>query len=292
MGRCVWTVLPLWIPRAGTGSLRSATATQGFGNPLRCASGVVRIGDPQIVTKLPLPATNQAAIDISIPLQNDSFDTVEGTLAASFENVNITKHVSLSPGENEVKLMPAEFAQLNVQNPRLWWPNGYGKPELYTMRLSFSDASGISDSKDARFGIREITYEMSLLDSSGHLRRVDYSPTVARERNEHLVDITHKGIRNIPSTDPYPSIYPLEWKEGWKWWVASLKPGAEKSAAVKAVDDTRATPFLTIRVNGVRIAARGGSWGMDDSRSVCRGRSSSLISVCIAMPTSTLCAIG
>jgi beta-galactosidase/beta-glucuronidase len=230
------------------------------------ATSAVRLGDPQIVTKLPLPNINEAAVEIIVPLQNDSSSAVKGTLSTVFENVIVAKSVFLSPGKNEVKLSPSEFPQLNVQNPRLWWPNGYGKPELYTLKLSFSENGKESDSKGVRFGIREITYEISLLDSAGHLRRVDYSPTMAREKNEQIVDITHEGIRNIPSTDPYPSIFPPEWKDGWKWWVASLKPGAEKSSAVKAVDDTRATPFLTIRVNGVRIAARGGSWGMDDSR--------------------------
>jgi hypothetical protein len=230
------------------------------------ATSLVRIGDPQVVTTLPLPETNQASIEISVPLENDSSTSMKGTLTASFENVSVIKTVSLAPGKNEVKLTPGEFAQLNLQNPRLWWPNGYGKPELYTLNLSFSDNDGESDSKALRFGIREITYEISLLDSTGHLRRVDYSPTVARQKNEQIVDITHEGIRNIPSTDPYPSIFPPEWKDGWKSWVASLRPGAEKSAAVKAVEDTRASPYLTIRVNGVRIAARGGSWGMDDSR--------------------------
>jgi hypothetical protein len=229
-------------------------------------TGGVRIGDPQIVTKLPLPQTNQASVDISVPLLNDTFNTVRGTLTAGFENVSLTKTVMLSPGRNEIKLAASEFPQLTVENPRLWWPNGYGKPQLYTLKLSFAEGGRDSDAKDLRFGIREITYEISLLDSTGHLRRVDYSPTIAHEKNEQIVDITHEGIRNIPSADPYPSIFPPEWKEGWKSWVASLKPGAERSAAVKAVEDTRASPYLTIRVNGVRIAARGGSWGMDDSR--------------------------
>jgi hypothetical protein len=230
------------------------------------ATSFVRLGDPQVVTKLPLPDTSHAAVEITVPLQNNSSSTVNGTLTASFENVSIVKDVSVSPGMTEVKLSSAEFAQLDVKSPRLWWPNGYGKPELYTLALSFSESGKVSDSKKIRFGIREITYELSLLDSSGHLRRVDYSPTMAREKNEEIVDITHDGIRSIPSGDPYPSIFPPEWKEGWKWWVASLRPGAEQSVAVKSVGDTRATPFLTIRVNGVRIAARGGSWGMDDSR--------------------------
>jgi hypothetical protein len=230
------------------------------------ATSAVRLGDPQIVTKLSLPDTDQATVEIRVPLENDSSATVSGTLTASFENVRVVKDVSLPPGKSEVNLSPTEFGQLNVQQPRLWWPNGYGKPDLYTLNLSFTRNGKESDSKDVRFGIREITYEISLLDSTGHLRRVDYSPTVAREMNQQILDVTHEGIRGIPSTDPYPSIYPPEWKDNWRWWVASLKPGAEKSAAVKAVEDTRATPFLTIRVNGVRIAARGGSWGMDDSR--------------------------
>jgi hypothetical protein len=230
------------------------------------STGMVRLGDAQVVTKLPLPDIQQAEVEISVPLLNDSLRDVSGALTASFENVAVTKNVSLKPGANEVKLTPAEFSQLTVKNPRLWWPNGYGKPELYALNLAFSEGGKLSDSKRVRFGIREITYEISLLDSTGHLRRVDYSPTAAREKNEKIVDITHEGIRNIPNGDPYPSIFPPEWKEGWKWWVASLRPGAEKSAAVKAVEDVRASPFLTIRVNGVRIAARGGSWGMDDSR--------------------------
>ncbi|MGB7848826.1 MAG: LamG-like jellyroll fold domain-containing protein [Candidatus Acidiferrum sp.] len=230
------------------------------------ATGNVRIGDTQVVTKLPLPETNRATVKIIVPLVNESAGSLSGALAASFENVSVTKNVTLAPGKNEVKLTPSEFAQLNVQNPRLWWPNGYGKQDMYTLEVSFSAGGKESDSRNVRFGIREITYELSLLDSTGHLRRVDYSPAAAKETNEVVVDVRHEGIRSIPTTEPYPPSFPPEWKEGWKWWVASLRPGAEKSAAIQMVADTRATPFLTLRVNGVRIAARGGNWGMDDSR--------------------------
>ncbi len=239
----------------------------GIWQPVRLrATGNVQIGDTQVVTRLPLPEIDRAAVEIIVPLLNQTTSTVSGTLAASFGNVSVRKNVPLAPGKNEVKLAPSEFAQLNVKNPRLWWPNGYGKPDLYVLKLSFEEGGKESDSREVRFGIREITYELSLLDSTGHLRRVDYSPTAARENKEVVVDVRHEGIRNIPSTEPYPSIFPQEWKEGWKWWVASLRPGAEKSAAIQMVEDTRAMPYLTLRVNGVRIAARGGSWGMDDSR--------------------------
>jgi beta-galactosidase/beta-glucuronidase len=53
---------------------------------------------------------------------------------------------------------------------------------------------------------------------------------------------------------------------GWTSWAASLTKSGETSNAVRALQDTRAAPFLVIKVNGVRIAARGGNWGMDDSR--------------------------
>ena len=45
----------------------------------------------------------------------------------------------MAPGKSEVKLAPAEFAQLTLQNPRLWWPNGYGKQELYTLKSTFTE---------------------------------------------------------------------------------------------------------------------------------------------------------
>jgi len=49
-------------------------------------------------------------------------------------------------------------------------------------------------------------------------------------------------------------------------WAASLTPAGEKSAAVREITDPLEYPHLTLRVNGTRILARGGNWGMDDSR--------------------------
>jgi hypothetical protein len=132
--------------------------------------------------------------------------------------------------------------------------------------VSFAEGGTESDTKQVRFGIREITYELSLFDSTGRLRRVEYSPTEARARKESPVDVSHQGMREIPAADPFPSFYPPEWKEGWKSWVASLAPGGEKAAAVKTLEDEKAAPYLVIKVNGVRIACRGGNWGMDDAR--------------------------
>src|SRR5262249_4402173 len=48
-------------------------------------------------------------------------------------------------------------------------------------------------------------------------------------------------------------------------WAYSFADGAEASPAVTPIrNDDALAPFLVIRINGVRIAARGGSVGMDD----------------------------
>jgi hypothetical protein len=249
-----------WIPAIrdrDTGIWQPVTLT---------ASGSVKIGDPQIVTSLPLPDTSRADVEINVPFDNTNSAPVHGTLNASFAQVTLSKPLTLVPGKSTINLTPAEFVQLTVQHPRLWWPNGYGKQDLYDLKLTFTEGDKESDTKQLRFGIREITYELSLLDPTGHLRRLEYSPTKARQKNEQVVDVSHDGMREIPAADPFPASFPEAWREGWHSWVASLAPGAESSPAIHPLDDTRTAPYLVIRVNGVRIAARGGNWGMDDSR--------------------------
>ena len=249
-----------WIPAVrdrDTGLWQPVTLT---------ATGSVKIEDAQVVTSLPLPDTSRADVEITVPLKNVSSSPVTGTLKASFGGIVAAKQITLPPGESTVKLAPSEFSQLTVPHPRLWWPNGYGKPDLYRLNLTFSEGNAESDSKTLRFGIREITYDLSLLDSTGHLRRLEYSPTTARPKSDLVVDVRHDGMRQIAAADPFPPSFPPEWKEDWKSWVASLMPGAEQSPSVKMLDDTKASPYLVIKVNGVRIACRGGNWGMDDSR--------------------------
>jgi len=211
------------------------------------ATGAVAIGDPHIITKLPLPNTATADVTIAVPLRNATAAAVTGTLTAEFEGVLVQAAVTVPLGETVVTLAPARFAQLRVANPRLWWPNGYGKPELYHLKLAFSGADGESDSTRLRFGIREISYELSLLDASGRIRRIEYLPTAAA--GERVVDVRHEAL--------------VETVAGF---VASLVPGAERSPAIHPLADLGAAPYLVVRVNGVRIAIKGGNWGIGDSR--------------------------
>jgi Glycosyl hydrolase 2 galactose-binding domain-like/Exo-beta-D-glucosaminidase Ig-fold domain/Glycosyl hydrolases family 2/Concanavalin A-like lectin/glucanases superfamily/Glycosyl hydrolases family 2, TIM barrel domain len=229
------------------------------------ATDAVQIGDPQVITTLPLPSTARANIDINVPLTNQSDTPTPAILTASFEGVTISKKVTLAPGETTVSLTPSEFSQLTVQNPRLWWPNGYGKPNLYHLNLTVDTGGQVSDTKQLHFGIREITYELSLLDATGHLVRVDYTPTADRAHYGEIVDVTHNGMRNIPAADPMPPNFPAKYRDYWHSYVSSLYPGADKSPSIRPSNDLGPAPYLVVIVNGVRIDCRGGNWGMDDA---------------------------
>jgi beta-mannosidase len=55
-----------------------------------------------------------------------------------------------------------EHITVELQDPQLWWPNGYGGQPLYTARLSIGAASG-----QAVFGIRTLALDMSRMPERG-----------------------------------------------------------------------------------------------------------------------------
>ena len=228
-------------------------------------TGDVRLGDPQVITALPKipgrPDNAEADITIHVPVTNLSDHPIDVRIQGAIaqkdggkEPIMVAQDVTLAPGDSTVTFLPQDFGVLKIQDPQLWWPNGYGAPALQVLSLKAFAGNDISDTSETRFGIREVTYELSLIDSTGHLDRVEANYTKGRELGIRLTDGTHTGVHRI--ADLYGT------KDGS--WATSLTPQAEHSAAITPISDTRLTPYLVIKVNGVRIAVRGGSWGMDD----------------------------
>ena len=219
------------------------------------SSGKLLLHAPHVVTHLPLPKLTRADVSIGVSIENRHHHPVPATLVARFGGITVRDTVRLPPGTTRIHLTPAKFAALHVRHPHLWWPNGYGAPYLYRLSLRlYDDASPgghrrAADERTLHFGIREITYELSLFGRKGRLRRVLVDPTVARlEGSGTLIDVRHRAINRTPNG-----------------WAPSLTRAGEYSPAVRPVGDTSLSPYLVIRVNGVRIAARGGSWGTDDA---------------------------
>jgi Exo-beta-D-glucosaminidase Ig-fold domain/Concanavalin A-like lectin/glucanases superfamily/Glycosyl hydrolases family 2/Glycosyl hydrolases family 2, TIM barrel domain len=229
----------------------------------------LKIGDARVVSTFPGHDYSRAALAIDVPVSNLTGAAIDATLDASAEGIAVKKTFTAPPGETTISLTAEEFPQLAIANPRLWWPNGYGKPELYHLKLQLVQGNSrtVSDDKSVRFGIREVSYELSLLDSTGHLRRVAYTPADARG-DDPVVDVSHEGMREIASADAAALHTPEEERNPYNGGshVSSIEPGMENSPALRPLTDKATSPYLVIRVNGVRIAARGGNWGMDDSR--------------------------
>jgi hypothetical protein len=213
------------------------------------ATDALHLGDLHVITRLPLPRTDTADISIVIPVENRRTAPLAGAVVARFDGISVEKRSVFKPGVTQVTLDAAEFPQLHLAKPRLWWPNGYGPANLYTLQIEVESGGLLSDSATTRFGIRELSYDLSLFDRAGRLRRVEVDPTRGAMRGERLIDVRHEAIKRTP-----------------QGWAESLTPGAESSPAVRPSPSESLTPYLVIRVNGVPIAARGGNWGMDDSR--------------------------
>lgn len=50
--------------------------------------------------------------------------------------------------------------QITISNPHLWWPNGYGKQNLYTVTVQMKDQKGVLlDTWERRIGLRTITMD-------------------------------------------------------------------------------------------------------------------------------------
>jgi hypothetical protein len=213
------------------------------------ATGPLEIGDPQIITDLPLPRTDSADIYINVPLENPTDAAITATVTATFDGVSVSQSVTAIPGTTVVKFSPATDAALKIANPKLWWPNGYGDPVLHTAKISVSANGSVSDTQDVRFGIREVSYDLGLFNSKGELKRVQVQTTDGGLAGEKLIDVRHESIKESPTG-----------------WAETLTAAGEKSAAVTPVTDySIPEPHLAIRVNGVKIAARGGNWGMNDA---------------------------
>ena len=152
-------------------------------------SGSVTIADPKLVTFLPkLPDTTIAKVSLSITLLNHNIIAENGKLTVTITPENFkgkllqfSKNVTVAKnGPTPIDLDGENTKELNINYPAIWWPNGYGKPNLYRIRLQYANNSGISDDTSFVFGIR--TVGTKAVDVNGSYRRDFY----VNEKRVHL----------------------------------------------------------------------------------------------------------
>ena len=122
-------------------------------------TGKVTVADPLVQTVLPLPDTTSAKLTAEVIVKNHDANAVKGTLEGKIGDITFQQPVELAAGEEKAVVFDAkDFPQLNVQNPRLWWPKGYGEPNLYDANFIFKIDDKVSDAKDFKVGIRQMTF--------------------------------------------------------------------------------------------------------------------------------------
>jgi exo-1,4-beta-D-glucosaminidase len=134
-----------------------------WGSVYLTTSGPVSVRAPLVVTHFPDPSLTRADLTVVAELRNGSDAAVDGVVQASVgSGVNVELPVSLKAGERrQVRLGPEAFPALKVKAPKLWWPAELGKATLHDLQVRFRVGGAVSDEARGRFGIREITSEMT-----------------------------------------------------------------------------------------------------------------------------------
>ncbi|MBR4775735.1 MAG: discoidin domain-containing protein [Bacteroidales bacterium] len=124
-------------------------------------TGEVTVEDPFVRTQLPLPDTTHATILASTVLKNHSDKPADGVVRMRFGDLTIECPAHLEPGESRKMV----FEPTTLENPRLWWPNGYGRQELYPVTIGFE----ASDSVSFLAGVRQLDYDLAPYEPVGKL---------------------------------------------------------------------------------------------------------------------------
>lgn len=136
----------------GSGHLRKALYMSGWDwGPV--------LPDMGIYGKVELLAYNNNTLDNVQIRQRHINDIVELDLMlegkGDFENTNAK--VSLSHGKNKYTCdFKGVSGSINISNPKLWWPNGYGEQNLYHMKVELFENGMLIDSIEKDIGLRTL----------------------------------------------------------------------------------------------------------------------------------------
>ncbi len=121
-------------------------------------TGVVNLKNPHVVTLVPgirKSEGNQqpATIKVSAELENTSGQKTSGVLQYTLAGQTVSQKVTLDAH----KTTQVQLPDFTLQNPKLWWPAGYGSQHLYDLKIQFTpDGKSVSDQETVSVGVREI----------------------------------------------------------------------------------------------------------------------------------------
>jgi exo-1,4-beta-D-glucosaminidase len=134
-----------------------------WGDVYFAMTGAIAVRHPQVVTHFADASLAEADLTVMVEVRNASSAptraVLQGEISGARDNVvHFEQPVDLKPGETRtIKFAPAQFPQLRIAHPKIWWPYGLGPQNLHTLMIQATVSGTVSDEQRIRFGIREIT---------------------------------------------------------------------------------------------------------------------------------------
>jgi mannosylglycoprotein endo-beta-mannosidase len=212
------------------------------------STGPVIVKDPFVTADLS-SAYGSADLRVSAALENKSEKPVSGLVIGRIQLVNAAdaaitfqRPLTIAGGGTGMLALDSESVpELHLLAPKLWWPNGYGPQNLYTLTLVFGVGNDVSSSETRQFGIRKIEYQVPdsenltlsvngvrIMARGGNWGLDEAMKRASRERLEaqfHLHALANLNlIRNWVGQSTSPDFYDMADKYGMLLWDEFFQP--------------------------------------------------------------------
>ncbi|HWH56007.1 MAG TPA: glycoside hydrolase family 2 TIM barrel-domain containing protein [Terriglobales bacterium] len=211
-------------------------------------TGPVILKDPFVTSDLS-PPFKTADLHVSTTLENKSAQAVTGTLTGTIQwqngpeqPVTFNKPVTLAANsKQDISFDKDSTPELHLDNPKLWWPNGYGPQNLYTLTMRFDIGGKESSTESRQFGIRKIEYHVpdsedltlavngvKIMARGGNWGLDEGMKRITRERLDaqfHMHALANLNIiRNWVGQSTSPDFYDMADKYGILLWDEFFQP--------------------------------------------------------------------
>lgn len=163
---------------------------------------------PLVTTKFDLPSLAVAHLEVNAMAVNYTEKPQTAVIKGKINgSVDFEQKIALKPREKkQVTFTNTKYPQLNIKNPRIWWPWEYGKPELNRIELTSVTDGKVSNTLSENFGIREVTSVLTDNNKARKfvingkpimLRGAAWSPDIFQRRSRKRQEQELKLVRDM-----------------------------------------------------------------------------------------------
>lgn len=170
------------------------------------ATGTVALRYPEVITHFPNASLDDADLTVTAGVRNATNAPVSAVVQGTIENIHFEQPVQLNAGETRsVTFTLEQFPQLRIAHPKIWWPYGLGPQNLETLTMQARVGDAVSDERNVRFGIREVTSTMQpgnyvLFHINGQkilIRGGGWSPDMLMRQPPHKLEAQFDYVREM-----------------------------------------------------------------------------------------------